>query len=66
MFQSVSRQGTNITEAAYRIAHILGKKGKLYSDAELVKDCIIEAVSCLGSDKVYCISTKNCRSPEEP
>ena len=53
VFQSVSRQGTNITEATYRIAYILGKKGKPYSDAELIKYCIIEAVSCLDSDRVY-------------
>ena len=53
MFQSVSRQETNITETTYRIAYILGKKGKLYSDAELIKDCIIEAVTCLDSHKVY-------------
>ena len=42
VFQSVSRQGTNITEATYRIVYILGKKDKPYSDAELIKDCIIE------------------------
>ena len=53
MFQSASRQGTNITEATCRIAYILGKKGKPYSDAELIKNCIIEAVSCLDSDKVH-------------
>jgi len=46
VFQSVSRQGTNITEATYKIAYILGKKGKPYSDAEPVKDCIMEAVLC--------------------
>ena len=52
VFQSVSRQGTNIIEATYRIGYIFGKKGKPYSDAELIKDCIIEAVSCLDADKV--------------
>ena len=53
VFQSVSRQGTNITEATCKIAYILGKKGKPYGDAELIKDCIIETVACLDSDKVY-------------
>ena len=52
VFQSLSRQGTNITEATYRIAYMLGKKGNPYSDAELIKDCIIEVVSCLDSDRV--------------
>ena len=51
--RQVLRQGTNITETTYRIAYILGKKGKRYSDVELIKDCIIEAVTCLDSDKVY-------------
>ena len=37
VFQSVSRQGTNITKATYRILYILGKKGKPYGDAELIK-----------------------------
>ena len=32
VFQSVSRQGANITEATYRIAYILGKKVKPYSE----------------------------------
>ena len=32
VFQSVSRQVTNITEATYRIAYILGTKGKPSSD----------------------------------
>ena len=53
VFQSVSRQGSNISEAPYRIAYILGKKGKPFSDIELIKDCIIKAVSCLDSDRVY-------------
>ena len=53
VFQSVSRQGTNITEATCKIAYILRKKGKPYGDAELIKDCIIETVTCLDSDKVY-------------
>ena len=44
VFQSVSRQGTNITKATYRIVYILGKKGKPYSDAKLIKNGIIEAV----------------------
>ena len=36
VFQSVSRQGTNITEATYRIAYILGKKGKPYTKWHIV------------------------------
>jgi len=39
-------------------------KKTAYSGAELVKGCIIEALSCLDSDKFT--STKNCRSPERP
>ena len=33
-------------------AYLLGKKGKPFSDAELIKECVIEVVRCLDPDKV--------------
>jgi len=63
-FHSVWRQGTNITEATYRIPYILGMKGKPYSEVELVKDCIIERYPLQIPTNFT--STKNCRSPEGP
>jgi len=39
VFQSVSKQGTNITEATHRIAYILGKKGKPYSSVFFKGKC---------------------------
>ena len=41
-----------LIKATYRIAYI-GKKGKPYSDAELIKDYLIETITCLDSNKVY-------------
>ena len=45
-------QGINIDSATYEIAYILGKGGKPYSDGEIIKNCIIEVVSCLDLDKI--------------
>ena len=42
-------QETNIAQATCGIAYILGK---MPSDIEIITDCIIEAVSCLGTDKI--------------
>ena len=45
--QTVSTQGTNITQATNGIAYNLGK---MQSDVDIVTDCIIAAVSCLDID----------------
>ena len=47
VLQTVSTQGTNITQATNGIACNLGK---MQSDVEIITDCIIAAVSCLGID----------------
>ncbi len=52
LFQSVLHQGSNTTESSYKVAFILGKKGKTFSDEEIITDCIIEVVKCLDPDKV--------------
>ncbi len=51
-FHKVLHQANATTEASYKVAYLLGKKGKPFSDAELIKDCIIEVVRCLDADKV--------------
>ena len=38
-------------EASHRVAHILGAVGKRYSDGELVKQCLVEAVKYIHPDK---------------
>ncbi|XP_065662748.1 EPM2A-interacting protein 1-like [Hydra vulgaris] len=51
-FSIVQEHGNRATETTYKIALILGKGGKPYSDIETLKACLIEAVSCLDPDKV--------------
>lgn len=51
-FQAAIRPGNNATEATYKVAYILGKKGKPFSDVEIVKECIVEVVGCLDPDNV--------------
>ena len=36
----------------YKIAHILGKRGKPLSDVEIIKECIVEVVGMLDPEKV--------------
>ncbi|XP_065652878.1 EPM2A-interacting protein 1-like [Hydra vulgaris] len=51
-FSIVQEHGNRTTEATYKIALILGKGGKPYSDIKTLKVCLIEAVSCTDPDKV--------------
>ncbi|XP_065642694.1 protein FAM200C-like [Hydra vulgaris] len=51
-FSIVQVHGNRATEATYKIALILSKRGKPYSDIETLKACLIEAVSCMDLDKV--------------
>lgn len=51
-FHSVLHQENTMTEASYKVAYLLGKKGKPFSDAELIKECILEVVRCIDPDKV--------------
>ncbi|XP_065664410.1 protein FAM200C-like [Hydra vulgaris] len=44
--------GKRATEATYKIALILGKGEKPYSDIETLKACLIDSVSCMDPDKV--------------
>ena len=39
------KKTTSAVDVTYKIAHILGKKGKPFSDVEIIKECIVEAVS---------------------
>ena len=41
----------NRTEASYMVAYRLGVAGKPYSDGELVKACIVDAVRCIHPGK---------------
>jgi hypothetical protein len=51
LFQAAVRPG-NAPEATYKVAYILRKKGKPFSDVEIVKECIVEVVGCLDPDRV--------------
>lgn len=51
-FHSVLHQENATTEASYKVAYLLGKKGKPFCDAELIKECFLEVVRCIDPDKV--------------
>ena len=39
------KKTTSAVDVTYKIAHILGKKGKPFSDVEIINESIVEAVS---------------------
>ncbi|UYV66688.1 EPM2AIP1 [Cordylochernes scorpioides] len=51
-FNRFFQQNNNATEATYKVAYILGKRGKPFSDVEMIKECIVEVVKCLHPEKV--------------
>ena len=51
-FDHLSILITLINEASYKVPHILSKKAKPYSDAEIVRECIIEVLGCIDSNLV--------------
>ena len=51
-FHRIIHQDKAVTEASYKVAYLLGKQGKPFSDSQLIKDCIVEVVGCLDPDKI--------------
>uniref|UniRef100_A0AAG5DSR4 SPIN-DOC-like zinc-finger domain-containing protein n=1 Tax=Anopheles atroparvus TaxID=41427 RepID=A0AAG5DSR4_ANOAO len=42
MFTKLSDDNESVTNASYKVAYILAKRGKPYTDGELVKECMLE------------------------
>ena len=47
MFKKISCQKNDAIEATYRVAFLLGKRGKPFSDVDIIKESITEVVSCI-------------------
>ena len=52
MFKKISCQKNDAIEATYRVALLLGKRRKPFSDADIIKELIIEVVSCIHPENV--------------
>ena len=52
MFKKIFFQKNDAIEATYRVAFLLGKRGKPFSDVDIIKESIIEVVSCLHPKNV--------------
>ncbi|XP_056645038.1 uncharacterized protein LOC130450591 [Diorhabda sublineata] len=51
-FSAFVNQNSTAVAVTYKITHILGKRGKPFSDIEIIKECIVEAVSMLDPRNV--------------
>ena len=52
MFKKISCQKNIAIEATYRVALLLRKRGKLFSDVDIIKESIIEVVSCIHPENI--------------
>ena len=52
MFKKISCQKNDAIEATYRIAVLLEKRGKPFSDVDIIKESIIEVVSCVHPENI--------------
>lgn len=51
-FQKEITSANNITLATYKMAYIQGKKGKPFSNDDIMKAYIVKIVGCLDPDKI--------------
>ena len=52
MFKKISCQKNDAIEATYRVALLLGKRGKPFSDVDIIKELIIEVVSSINLENI--------------
>ena len=52
MFKKISCQKNDDFKATYRVALLLGKRGKPFSDVDIIKESIIEVVSCIHPENI--------------
>ena len=52
MFKKISCQKNDAFEATYRVALLLEKRVKPFSDVDIIKYSIIEVVSCIYSENI--------------
>ena len=52
MFKKISCQKNDAFEATYQVALLLGKRGKPFSDVDIIKESIIEVVSCIHPENI--------------
>lgn len=50
-------ENESVVRASYKIAHILAKEGKPFSDGEIVKSCILKAIEELCPDKLSLVGS---------
>ena len=52
MFKKISCEKNDAFEAIYRVALLLRKRGKPFSDVDIKKESIIEVVSCIHPENI--------------
>ena len=51
LFTESSNEDESLTKASYKVAYVLAKCGKPFTDSEIVKDCLLEVAEELFPEK---------------
>ena len=51
LFTNSSNENESLTQASYKVAYVLAKRGKPFTDSEIVKDCLLEVAGELFHEK---------------
>ena len=52
MFKKISSQKNDAFKATYRVSLLLGKRGKPFNNVDIIKESIIEVVSCIHPEYI--------------
>ena len=52
MFKKISCQKNDAFKATYRVALLLGKRGKPFGNVDIIKESIIEVISCIHPENI--------------
>ena len=52
MFKKISCQKNDAFKATYRVVLLLGKRGKPFSDVDIIKESIVEVVGCIQPENI--------------
>ena len=51
LFSKSSNENESLTKASYKVAYVLAKSGKPFTDGEVVKECLLEVAEELCPEK---------------
>ena len=51
LFTKSSNKNVSLSKASYKVAYVLAKRGRIFTDVEIVNDCLLEVAEKLCPEK---------------